>query len=389
MDDVKRLLPLVAATICTIIGLGIITPVLPYLTKGVGASDALVAMIFSAFSAASFLASPGWGRLSDIIGRKPVLLISAGLTVLSYIWLGMATNLWEVYASRIMAGLSAGWLATAQAYVSDVTSAEKRTRGMGLLGASFGIGFTIGPGLGALVLTVSDGGYLFVTLASAFFSLAGLTVAWFFVGEPQRDKVKVRQKFSPLILLKNHDIARICGLYFLIYLMFTAMEGTFALWGLTRFGLTPAELGLFLVFGGVTNALIQGGLIGVLNKKFGEARLVTFGVVAMFCAMVSMLGVQEKWQILLPMALFSCAMGLVIPAVQSMLTRLADEDSKGVVTGAGQSMASLARILGPIWGGVAFSYGVSLPYSIASILLIPIAGWAFLLSKRYGKALPA
>ena len=268
--------------------------------------------------------------------------------------------------NRIFSGFVSGVVGNCASLCIRCHIRRETHRGMGLLGASFGIGFTIGPGLGIGVVAIW--GELFVCgVGIGLFSLAGFAVAWFFVAEPQRDKAKVQQKLNLFVLIKNHDIARICGLYFCIYLMFTAMEHLCPL-GFDAVWLNRPRTWVVFGFGWGNQCDYPRGIIGALSKEFGEARLVTYGVVVMFWAMVSMLVVQEKWQILLPMGLFSCAMGLVIPAVQSLLTRLADADIKGTVTGAGQSMASLARILGPIWGGVAFSYGVSLPYSIASLL---------------------
>jgi MFS family permease len=372
METIRPIIPLAIATGLAIIALGIVMPVLPFYVTDLGGGKDLAPLIFSTFSAAAFLAAPFWGRISDKVGRRPVLLMAIGATVLAYLWLAVASEIWELFASRAFAGATAGWMAASQAYVADVTEEENRAKGMGLLGAAFGVGFTIGPGIGGL--SVGEGAsadsYALPALLAAGFAFAALLVTAFAVKEPER----IKEHAAPPVrfeLLRSPTIGRLLLLYFMVALVFTALEGIFAVWAADQFDLDARDVAWYLVFAGVITIIVQGGLIGRLSKKLGEARVAVLAVVVLLGSALSLIFVENPLQIYLPMALLAIGMGLNNPACQSLLSRAAPAHLKGGVLGTAQSAQSLARIIGPAWAGWSFgAFGPESPFIIASVILI-------------------
>jgi len=175
--------PLYFVVCLNIAGLGVVIPLLPFYATHFGAGADTAPLVFSIFSGAGLLTAPLWGRLSDYIGRKPVMLACIATTILSYLWLAIAQSLWEVFASRALAGAAAGWLAAAQAYVADSTSETDRAKGMGLLGASIGLGFVIGPTMGGIAVGGDSPNYALPSILAGVFSVTGfLAAAFFFEG---------------------------------------------------------------------------------------------------------------------------------------------------------------------------------------------------------------
>lgn len=385
MSEVKRLLPLAGTTCIAMIGLGVIIPFLSLNAKAYGADDWLAPLIFSTYSAAAFLSTPIWGSLSDRFGRKPIMLISMAFSVLSYLWLANADALWEVYASRAMAGFMAGWLATSQAYVADITSPENRAKGMGMLGAAFGIGFTVGPGIGAWLRVGNEVSYTTPYYAAAVCAGIALLAAIFFVKEPNRHReVSGRNR---LALLRDSVLMRMLVFYFLISLMFTAVEGVFAIWVADKFGMTPYDVAKYMVFSGVIMILVKGS-IGRVVKRWPENKVSGFAVLILLAGFVSMAMITGENGIYVPMGLFALAMGLYTPAMQGLLSRCAPAGRQGGVMGLSQGAASLARVGGPAWAGLAFHYGgADWPFIIGAALLVPIFLFGLLTARQaQGKA---
>lgn len=365
----KQLVPVALATGVSIIGLGTIIPILPFYAKSMDAGAFQAALVFSTFSAAAFFSTPIWGSLSDKVGRKPIMLLSAFCTIFAYLWLAHATALWEIFASRAFAGFTAGWLATSQAYVADVTSPKNRAKGMGMLGASFGIGFTIGPGLGAWTVGSLDNPD-FLTPAYIAACMAGLSfvIAMVFVKEPKRHR-HIVERMPMRQVLKDKTLAQLLGVYFGVSLMFTAIEGTFAFWAADKFGLGPRDVGLYLVFAGVVTAFVQGG-IGRLVRKRGESMVVVFGVTCLMFSFIVMTQITGESGIYLAMGLLALAMGLHDPAMNSLLSRSVADENQGGVMGAAQAIKSLARVPGPAWAGFVFAhFGADMPYYIGAVIL--------------------
>lgn len=373
-SNFKALIPLAAATCVNIIGLGIVIPLLPFAVKEAGGGDFEAAAIFSVFSACSLLSAPLWGRLSDQIGRKPVMIISVLATVISYLWLANADTQLAIFLSRAFAGFTAGWLATSQAFVADVTTSEDRAKGMGMLGAAFGIGFTIGPAIGATAVGGDHPDFAFPSYISAGCAFVGLLITSLLVKEPARHRVHQAELTEKAFkVAKEPWLLRLLVPFFLVSLVFTGVEGTLALWGAHVLDIGPRDIGYFLAFAGVINAIVQGGLVGRLSKKMGEARVALIGALALMLSTISLSFVTEYYWLALPMALLAIAMGFHNPAMQSLMSRQAPEGLKGTVMGTAQSTSSLARIAGPALAGLALEHiDVTAQFWIGFVILIPV-----------------
>jgi DHA1 family tetracycline resistance protein-like MFS transporter len=354
---------------------------LPFYVTKFNAGPEVAALVFSIFSGASLLTAPLWGRLSDIIGRKPVLLISVAGTCLSYIWLANADALWEVFASRGFAGATAGWLTASQAYIADVTTAENRAKGLGMLGATFGIAFVIGPGITYVVMGGGGDLVLPAYVASAF-TAAGLLLASILIKEPEKHETRSGARLN-LAFFKIPSLFRLFVIYFAIFLAFTGLEGTFALWCRDLFEFGPREVTPYFVFIGVVAALVQGGMIGPIVKRLGEARTVLLGVVTLGLGLGLLPAAVTPWLVLGPMALIVFGFSVIGPAIQSLMSQFAPDELKGGVMGVAQSFASAARIAGPAWAGAVFAgIGPHWPYFIGAILLVPVALASLSLPRR-------
>lgn len=373
-SDFKALVPLAVATCVNIIGLGIVIPLLPFAVKDAGGGDFEAAAIFSVFSACSLLSAPFWGRMSDRIGRKPVMVVSVLATVVSYAWLANADSQIMIFLSRAFAGATAGWLATSQAFVADVTTSEDRAKGMGMLGAAFGIGFTIGPAIGATAVGGDHPDFAFPSYLSAGCAAIGFLITLVLVKEPARHQFhQADLTEGALKVAKEPWLVRLLVPFFLVSLVFTGVEGTLAVWGAHVLDIGPREIGYFLAFAGVINAIVQGGLVGRMSKRLGEARVALIGALALMFAVISLSFVTEFYWLALPMALLAIAMGFHNPAMQSLMSRQAPEGWKGAVMGTAQSTSSLARIAGPALAGLALEHiDVTAQFWIGFAILVPV-----------------
>jgi DHA1 family tetracycline resistance protein-like MFS transporter len=375
------MVPVILTTCVNLIALGVVLPVLPFYVTAFDAGPEIATLIFSVFSAASLLTAPIWGRLSDRIGRKPVMLFSVACTCGSYIWLAQADSLWEIFASRCFAGATAGWLTVSQAYIADVTTAENRARGLGFLGAAFGVGFVIGPAISFGVLGGGDSLAL-PALVGAGFTAIGFVLTIICIREPERREEATLSRFN-LAVIREGSLARMFLVYFLVYLTFTGLEGTFALWTLDRFGFGPREVAAYFVFIGVIVAIVQGGMIGPVVKRLGEARAVFIGVVLLAVGMGTIPFAITPYLVLIPLLLVVVGFSIIGPAIQSLMIQVAPQDVKGGVMGLAQSTASAARIGGPAWAGFVFaSAGADWPYYIAGLALLPVAVMVVPLIRR-------
>jgi DHA1 family tetracycline resistance protein-like MFS transporter len=367
-----------------LVGFGVIIPLLPFYGIHFGASPAEVTWMMASYSLAQFVFSPLLGRLSDRFGRRPVLLISLAISVLSYLWLGFANALWMLFAARLISGAGAGNIAAAQAYISDVTTPETRAKGMGMIGAAFGLGFTIGPALGGLVAGSEPSGE---ALARPAFLAAALSLLAFFLASlwlkeslpPEARKATARPSRWRLArdLWTRHNLRQLILLLFITISAFAGMETTFALWANSTFGWGPAQVGGIFLYVGVVLVVTQGVLIGRLSKRFGEARLVTAGAAMIALGLIGLPLALALWRLLIVNALLALGMGLLNPSLTSLISQQADVDERGGVLGVSQSASSLARILGPAIAGPLFEgFGRDAPYLVGALIMAGVTALA-------------
>jgi DHA1 family tetracycline resistance protein-like MFS transporter len=338
-----------------LIGFGIVIPVLPYYVEGTkfNASPSMVGLLFASYSVMQLVFTPVLGRLSDRHGRRPVLFLSLLGTSLGFFVLGFATTLWMLFAGRIIDGITGGNISTAQAYIADVTAKEDRAKGMGLIGAAFGLGFTFGPAIGGIL---SKWGISVPFLFAGAMALGNAALLYFTLPEtvtpdhPARASAATGRWTQLLAALKNPRLAFVLVIYFMFIVAFSIMTASFALFTMYRFGFDAAHNGYLFMYVGIVGAIIQGGLIGRLAKRFGELPLTVVGA---FLFAASLLAIPFTtphtglWLLLGVGGLFAVGNGLATPSLTALASKSAGPAEQGGVMGVTQSVASLARAVGP------------------------------------------
>lgn len=401
-----------AVVFLDLLGFGIVIPQLGIYGHRFGASGFVVGLLASIYSAMQFLFAPFLGRLSDRVGRRPVILISLLGSVGGYLVFGFARSLTWLFIGRTIQGICGANIATAQAYIADSTPPAERARSLGMyLGAAFGLGFIFGPALGG---ALSHWGHLGLGLVAAAMSAMGFLLAAVKLPEslpPERRNVEPRR--ANLLggrlgeVLAMPGVARAISVFGLATLAFAMMEGVFSLYVLVRFfggtasGMTlghpdplAARAGMWtaaiFVSIGVVSTVVQGGLIGRLRARFGEARLVAFGVAAMAVAFVLIFFAPNLALLFPAMGVLAVGQGLNTPSLSSLVTQLAPSTRQGEVIGVYQSVGSLARTVGPALGGLVFqTAGQRVPFIVGAAVMAGAAALAMRLlayDSEHGRA---
>lgn len=353
-----------------LLGFGMVIPFLPAMARRLGAGDFVATMPGAVYSIMQFLFIPIWGRLSDRIGRRPVLLWSIAATAVGMAFVGAAPSLLLLLAARAFSGIATANIAVAQAYVADVTAPEHRARGMGIIGIAFGLGFILGPALGGQLSqypVLGREGFLpaFVAagLAAVNFLLALRTLP---ESLPPERRGKSLRRAVPLDLAAIRTAVAVPGIgaavavNFAMVLWFAGMEQTFALYTADRFGMSTASTGNIFMIVGIVGAIVQGGLVRRLAPRFGEARLVQAGVFIQGLAF-ALLGLSADFGAWGVLALYTSAglialgNGLTTPSLPAFASRRATLTTQGVTLGALQSASALARAAGPLVGGLLYA----------------------------------
>lgn len=361
-----------------VLGFGIIIPVLPGLVtqfEGGSVSEGSHAYgwLIGVFALMQFFASPVLGALSDRFGRRKVLLIALAGSTIDNLVMGLAPSLGWLFVGRVIAGLTAGVIATANAYIADVTPPEKRAQSFGLVGAAFGLGFIIGPAVGGLL------GHVHLRLP--FFVSAGcLVVNWLYGAfvlpeslPPEKRRAFEWKRANPvgalLMLRRFPGILRLAGMYFLYFLGSIMLQITWVLYTGYRYGWGPQQVGLSLMFVGVASVVVQGGLVKPILSRLGEKRGLVTGLVVSILAMTGYGLATQGWMIYV-LVLFGAFGGIAGPAAQSIITRHVPADEQGAVQGVLASLGSLAAIFSPV---AAWSFGAC----VAPGALLHLPGVAF------------
>ena len=355
-----------------LIGFGIVIPLAPFYAEHFGATGLMVGMLQASFSLMQFLFAPFWGRLSDRIGRKPVILIGLLGSAVCYLVFGLAQSLAVLFIARILAGVAGANISTAQAYMADVTTPENRAKGMGLIGAAFGLGFIFGPAIGGVL---SGFGPSVPPLFAGALSFVNFVAAWFVLPESRAVSAVARQKVSRLKALvaavTRPGLPQLLVIFFLVTAAFSSFEATFALFGEKRFGFTPSNIGYVFAFVGVVLSVIQGGLVGRMAKRFGEQRLVPFGILALAVGLALLPRVLSVPGLLVACGLLAVGSGFNNPSISSLISRITSADDQGGVLGVSQSVSSLARIVGPFAGGAVYDrFGPLAPFTGAAAVMV-------------------
>ncbi len=352
-----------------LVGFGIILPILAIYGERLGASPTTLGFVVSSFSLAQFLFSPLLGRLSDRVGRRPVILLSLFGTAVGSILTGAATSVWMLFLGRLVDGASGASVSVAQGAVTDVAPPSERPRLLGLLGAAFGVGFVLGPALGGLAALWGPRVPFFVAAAIAF---ANGVVAWRRLPETHRPgTVAPAAPVTPVESTeRRRDLTRLALVAFITTAAFSAFEATFSLLGQRRFDLT--ESSVFVVFIGIGLLLVavQGGMVRPVNTRFGSAGALRLAL-GLLAVGLLLLAAATTWLVLIPsLVLLVLGQGLATPTMAALVANRAEEGRRGGALGFQQSAGALARIVGPAMGGLLFEHvGVAAPYVVGAAMV--------------------
>ena len=371
------------------IGFGIIIPLLPFYTQTLQAGSAALGVLVASFSIMRFFFSPVLGRLSDNIGRKPVLLISILVSTLSYVIFGFANSFFLLLLSRIIAGIATE-TAVAQAYIADITTKKDRASGIGKVTAAHGAGFIIGPAIGGLL---SVYGFWAPGFAAAFLTLINLLFVIFFLPESNRNKwlnktnkpnSKNRSKNKILDALKKPVIGSVLVIHFVVFLAFSAVPVIVPLLGIDYFALGSTEMSYVFIYIGIVQILLQSAIIGRVARKFGEETLIVKGPLLMISGITLMPLVPNILVFLASITMIASGSGIMRTVVPSFLSRWTPTDEQGGILGVASSILSIATVPGPLIGGFIYELaGATAAFFGSSAILAVGLVFSFRVIQKY------
>jgi MFS transporter, DHA1 family, tetracycline resistance protein len=355
-----------------LIGFGIVIPLVPLYAEQFGASVVQIGLLTGSYALMQLIFAPVLGRVSDRYGRRPVILGSLLGSAIAWLMFGFAGTLWVLFLARILDGISGASYAAAQAYVADITTDEDRVRGMGLIGAAFGLGFIIGPGIGGLLGAV-DPRLPFVVAAA--FALANFGLAWKRLPEsrvPGSHEGARQSRWTALFsAVGSRTYGPLIWISFLGSLGFVGMEAVFALYGNRRFDFGLTETGLVFMFIGVFAAIVQGGLAHRITARVGEWPVLRAGLWLTAASLILLGLVTELWALFPILALLALGSGLTFPTISAIISQRAPAGDQGSILGVLASAGGLARLLAPIGATILFqSVGIGSPLIVGGLLFV-------------------
>ncbi len=381
------LLVLFVTIFIDLMGFGIIIPILPIFATQLGANGFMVGVIAMAYSLFQFLFAPFWGNLSDRIGRRPILLSSIVIIAGSYVLFAHANTLFLLLLSRVLAGVGAANISAAQAYISDISKPEERVKNFGIIGAAFGLGFIIGPMIGGIIKETY--GVVWVGYFAALMSVFNFVLAYFLLRESLEEKSPDKPLFTnPLTSviggLRTKGIQLVLLLNFIFLLAFSKMQITATLLWNQHFDLNVKEIGYVFAYIGLMATLIQGTLLGRLNKWLGEKKLLISGTVFTGIGLLALPLVPPALFIpleLVAITFLSIGSAFLNPTMSTAVSKLSDRTAQGMALGNLQAIGSLARTFGPLAGGALYDYHYSGPYIVGFALMMGCTVIAVKVSK--------
>ena len=363
-----------------LLGFGIIIPLLPYYAENFGANPNEVTLLMASYSLMQLIFSPILGRVSDMFGRKKILILCLFGSAISYSLLYFATSFTLIIFARSIAGIFASTTAIANAYVTEITSLKNRSKGMGLIGAAFGLGFVFGPVIGGYFGggDINAINYKTPFIFAFIFAIVSCCLAYFILKEPKKRSkqfisINFLNSFKDLMdLFKIPVISFLIITSFLVTFSFAGFETTFALWTERAMGWASKQTGYAFTFTALLAALIQGVFIGKLTKKYGELNLLIFSCLLMFLGLFLItLSIQNIDYLIFSLALLGISVGLGNLTLNSLFSKNLNKNIVGFSFGAIQSVGSLARILSPlVAGNLFYFFGINSPYKFGALLMI-------------------
>jgi MFS transporter, DHA1 family, tetracycline resistance protein len=383
MQNNKLLASIFLIVFIDLLGFSLILPLLPYYAKTFNANSTVTGLLVASYAVMQLFGAPILGRLSDRFGRRPILLISILGTFIGFLLLGFARSLWMLFASRIIDGLTGGNLTVAQAYIADVTDAKSRAKGLGMIGAAFGLGFIIGPVTGGVL---SQWGYAVPALAAAGLTLINLVLvaAWLPESLTAAKRAEMTEKRPPITLkamlnaLQRPFTGPLLISRFFFGLAFAIFQTIFSLYALSRFNLTAAQTGYILTYVGVLSVFTQGFLVGRLSGRVRDDILVVGSIALMTLCLVGWALAPSVAVLLIILAPTSISGGMLNTVLSSALTKAVPPQEIGGILGLSASIDSLTRVFAPALGGVLLgSLGTWAPGLFGAIILLGLTVYAW------------
>ena len=365
----RPLFVLFVTILVNLIGFGIIIPLLPFYALKFGASPFVIGLLFASFSVAQLIAAPLLGEWSDRWGRRPVLILSLIGTTVSFIMLAVADSLFMLFAARIVDGLSGGNITTARAYIADVSTEENRAKMYGYLGASFGLGFIIGPALGGAFSHISYTAPIWVAVGA---SVVATWMAWRWLPETvHRAHAATGFSLRAIADLFHRPYLRtLLAVDFLYWMSFAVYQTTFALFGARRFGFDVAETGYTLAAFGALGVIVQGGFVGPVVARLGERTTLAVGLVLTAIGWGGSAVTYSLWVFVALLVPGAIGIGLCNASLSALISHAAAPGEQGRVQGAAGALESFGRAAGPVWGNGVFQvFGEGSAFAAAAALL--------------------
>lgn len=380
----RRLLTLFLIVFIDLLGFSLILPLLPFYAETFGATPFQIGLLVAAYAAAQLVGAPLLGRLSDRFGRRPVLLISLIGTFIGFLILGFASSLWMLFASRLLDGFTGGNISVAQAYITDITDEKDRAKGLGLLGAAFGVGFIIGPAVGGIL---SVYGFAVPAFVAAGLSLISILGVIFFLPESltaearARLEKKAKQEFSLRNLwaaINRPRVGPLLNVRFFYGLAFATFQTIFPLYAQYKLGLDARNTGFVLTYVGILVVFVQGFLVGWLAARYNEYRLIFLATILMMIVLFAWALVPNLIALLIVLAPLAVAAGILNTLLNSALSKAVYPEEVGGTLGLSASLESLTRVISPTAGGILIgSLGTWAPGVVGGLIMLGTVSYAW------------
>jgi DHA1 family tetracycline resistance protein-like MFS transporter len=371
----QRMTTLFFIVFLDLVGFGMVIPVLPFFAEHLGVPPSWIIFLFGLYSLGQLLGAPLWGALSDRVGRRPVLLGTLLGNAAAYMILATAASAWQLGTARLLAGLAAGNIATAYAYIADRTEEGARARALGLLGAAFGLGFIVGPAIGGFLAgSGADSGSL-ARVAHAAAAMSGLaflmTLAFLPESHGREQRAQARTLLRPnrWTLIARPVLRELLAATLLVVGGVAMFQSTFTMWSAAELGIRPRQLGSILGAMGILSVAVQGVAIGPLTKRYGPRLLGQAGATSAALCMAVLPFTHSVAEAALPLALFALGGGLFVPSISNLITATAGATERGAVLGVFQSASSLGRVVGPFAASaIASLAGLRWPFAAGALV---------------------
>lgn len=397
-----RLINIFIVVFVDLLGFSLILPLLPYYAEKFGASATVIGLLTASYAAATLVGAPLMGRLSDRFGRRPILLVSVAGTFIGFLLLGLAEPIGRgiaslaaatavngfvlgvLFLSRSLDGLTGGNITVAQAYISDITDEKNRAKGLGLIGAAFGLGFIIGPAIGGLL---SRWGYSVPAFAAAGLSFLNLLSIFFFLPESLTEERRAainQQKHPPITLkalvdsLNRPKVGPLLHVRFFFGLAFSMFQSIFSLYAATKLHLTTQSTGFVLAYVGILSVLVQGVGIGIVSKRFKENAVIITAMWLMVFGLAGWALTSSLPVLLVVMIPLSLGGGTLNTVLNSAITKAVTREEIGGTLGISSSLESVSRVIAPSAGGFLLSLGAWAPGAVSATLML----WAVIFTYR-------